>query len=334
MLPVKELNKMRREVVSKLENLRSKPKIWQLNHSAKWQDLIVSSSLQGRNSENRFPNLIVLVRNIEQLEAALTTNIKTIYCEFEDPRNYKEAVKIAKQLNQNSSIFVAPPRITKPGENWILKQVKSSQADGYLIRNYDQLAYFVEERCIGDFSLNVANPITADYFQQRFNLERVTASYDLNVNQLVDLISSYSPDLLEVTIHQHIPMFHMEHCVFCAFLSEGTDYTNCGRPCEKHEVKIRDRVGSEHILKADTGCRNTVYNGTAQTGAEYVQRLIDLGLQNLRIEFLNETPEQVETTINYYQQLLQGDITGVELWQTLKLQNQLGVTRGALSNIH
>ncbi|MFM2063921.1 MAG: hypothetical protein RLZZ507_3592 [Cyanobacteriota bacterium] len=329
MLPVSELNKMRREIVKQLEELRSKPKLWQLNHHAKWTDLIKPKSSHITAS----PSLIVLVRNIKQLKAAVTADIKTIYCEFEDPRNYREAVQIFRESQKSANIFVAPPRITKSGENWILKQVKDTGADGYLIRNYDQLEYFADARCIGDFSLNVANPLTADYFQQRFNLERLTASYDLNINQLEDLITSYSPQFLEVTIHQHIPMFHMEHCVFCAFLSEGTDYTNCGRPCEKQEVKIRDRVGSEHILKADAGCRNTVYNATAQTGAEYVQRLISLGLQHLRIEFLNETPEQVTTTIHYYQQLLQGEITGSQLWQKLKLQNQLGVTRGALGVI-
>ncbi len=125
-------------------------------------------------------------------------------------------------------------------------------------------------------------------------------------------------------------MFHMEHCVFCAFLSEGTDYTNCGRPCENHEVKLRDRVGTEHILQADAGCRNTVFNGTAQTGAEYVQRFLELGVRHFRIEFVNETPEQVKKTIDRYLQLLQGKITGSQLWRDLKLQNQLGVTRGPL----
>ncbi|MFO5493391.1 MAG: DUF3656 domain-containing protein [Cuspidothrix sp.] len=326
MLPVSELNRMRREIVTKLEELRTKPKLWQLNHHTKWQDLLNIES----SPISTTPSLIVLVRNIKQLKAALTADIQTIYCELENPRNYGEAVKIFRESKNSASIFVTPPRITKPGENWILKQVKDAGADGYLIRNYDQLEYFVGERCIADFSLNIANPLTADYFKQRFNLERLTASYDLNINQLEDLITNYPVQHFEVTIHQHIPMFHMEHCIFCAFLSEGTDYTNCGRPCEKQEVKLRDRVGSEHILKADAGCRNTVYNATAQTGAEYVQRLISLGLQHLRIEFLNETPEQVQKTIHYYQQLLQGEITGFELWKKLKLQNQLGVTRGAL----
>jgi putative protease len=208
--------------------------------------------------------------------------------------------------------------------------VRACGADGYLIRNYDQLQFFASERCIGDFSLNVANPLTADYVKQ-FNLERLTASYDLNINQLESLLQHCPTDWFEVTIHQHMPMFHIEHCVFCAFLSTGTDYTNCGRPCETYDVKLRDRTGVEHLLRADAGCRNTVFNGVAQTGAEYVQRLITLGLRHFRIEFVNETSQQVTQMIHYYRQLLRGEMTGVQLWKTLKLQSQLGVTRGPLN---
>ena len=102
---------------------------------------------------------------------------------------------------------------------------------------------------------------------------RVTASYDLNAGQLIDLIDAVPPDWLEVVIHQQIPMFHMEHCVYCAFLSPGTDSTNCGRPCDHHDVKLRDRVGVEHPLKADVGCRNTLFNAVPQTAAEFLPRL-------------------------------------------------------------
>ncbi len=336
MLPVSELNRMRREIVVQLEELRNQPKRWQLRSDVSFQDLLPSSSPSSptlREAKATSPSLIVLVRNLKQLQAALKAGIETLYCEFEDPRAYREAVQLVHKHRQQSpipTIWVAPPRITKPGENWILQQVRACEADGYLIRNYDQLQFFAADRCVGDFSLNVANPLTADYFQQRFGLERLTASYDLNITQLQDLLTSCPPQWFEVTIHQHMPMFHMEHCVFCAFLSTGTDYTNCGRPCEKQEVKLKDRVGSEHVLKADVGCRNTVFNGTAQTGAEYVQRLIELGLRHFRIEFVNETPEQVSKTIHCYSQLLQGEITGSQLWRELKLQNQLGVTRGPM----
>jgi putative protease len=120
----------------------------------------------------------------------------------------------------------------------------------------------------------------------------------------------------------------MEHCVFCAFLSSGTDYTNCGRPCDRHEVRLRDRVGAEHPVKADAGCRNTVFNAVAQTGAEHVSRMVALGVRHFRIEFLNEAPDQVKQTLSMYRRLLRGEITGAQLWRELKVLNQLGVTRG------
>ena len=354
MLPVSELNKMRREIVVKLEQLRSQPKRWVINENASLknlQDFSVGSQDYGlknrrdaedaeeRGKERDSANLIVLVRNLNQLEAALKTGITTIYCEFEDPRKYKEAVDKVKGYRLkvkgdflNPQIWVAPPRITKPSENWILQQVINSNADGYLIRNYDHLKFFADEKCIGDFSLNVANGLTADYFKNKFNLERLTASYDLNIHQLQDLLKTSPPDWYEVTIHQHMPMFHMEHCVFCAFLSDGTDFRNCGRPCEQYEVKIKDRVGTEHVLQADAGCRNTVFNGTAQTGAEYVHKLLELGLQNFRIEFVNESAQEVEQTIYRYQQLINGEIKGSILWRELRLQSQLGVTRGTVGS--
>jgi putative protease len=352
MLPVSELNRLRREIVLQLETQRTHPKRWQLHPNAVLQTLLPSLPHTDAQSTdaNRVssPTLIALVRTLPQLHAALSAGVQTLYCELEDPRQYREAVSVVREYGDRGAaigdqgktepptlstpqIFVAPPRITKPNENWILQQVRSANADGYLIRNYDQLQYFKNDRCIGDFSLNVANPLTADYFKQEFGLERLTASYDLNIDQLQDLITTCPSDWFEITIHQHMPMFHMEHCVFCAFLSEGTDFTNCGRPCETHEVKLRDRTGTEHLLHADAGCRNTVFNGVAQTGAEYVQRLMELGANQFRIEFVNETPEQVKQAIECYQKLLHHEITGSQLWRELKLQNQLGVTRGTMN---
>lgn len=328
MLPVSELNRMRRDLVAQLEALRTRSQRWQLRGDATLQELL--PKLGNTHAVTSSPNLIVLVRHLNQLQAAVDAGIETIYCEFEDPRGYGEAVQRVRQANPTATIWVAPPRITKPGENYILQQVRSARADGYLVRNYDHLAFFAGDRCVGDFSLNVANALTADYLKNQFGLERLTASYDLNIQQLEDLLASCPPNWFEVTIHQHMPMFHMEHCVFCAFLSTGTDYTNCGRPCEKYEVKLRDRVGTEHLLQADAGCRNTVFNGVAQTGAQYLSHLISWGVRDFRLDFVGETPLEIAETIELYRQLLQGESSGSQLWRKLKLQNRLGVTRGAL----
>ena len=216
------------------------------------------------------------------------------------------------------------------GEEWILEIMRSCGADGVLVRNYDHLREFPGGRRVGDFSLNVANELAAEHLFARHSLEFVTASYDLNFEQLSALLTRGPRGRFEVTIHQHMPMFHMEHCVFCAFLSKGKDYHDCGRPCEKHEVRLKDRVGSSHPLSADAGCRNTVYNASAQTGAEYVERMIQLGVRRFRVEFLDEAPDAVRQTVDRYQRLLRGEIRGDVLWRELKLKHQLGVTRGQM----
>jgi putative protease len=154
----------------------------------------------------------------------------------------------------------------------------------------------------------------------------------LNITQLEALLRSAPPEWFEITLHQHIPMFHMEHCLFCAFLTNGTDYTNCGRPCDRHAAALRDRVGLEHPLKADAGCRNTLFNARAQTGAEYAGRLLALGARHFRIEFVNESGAETARVIARYQALLKGEITGAQLWRELKLQNRLGVTRGPMDS--
>ena len=159
-------------------------------------------------------------------------------------------------------------------------------------------------------------------------MRQLTISYDLNLEQVIELLRAAPPEWFELTLHQHMPMFHMEHCVFAAFMSNGKSFLDCGRPCEKHRVSLRDRVGMEHPLRADVGCRNTLFNAVPQTGARFFDQLVAAGLRNFRVELLEEDATDTRRTIRAYQALLAGERQGEELWQDLRAQSQLGVTRG------
>ncbi len=367
MLPVSELNRLRRDAAAKLDELRAAPQRWTLNESAEGRAGPLGQperinpaidAITGPTSNPAGPavpphpqtaaHLVLVVRNLTQLDTVLTCpGTREVYCEFENPKHYREAVQKFRDWQSSNtfdlgpstldgstapapSIWLAPPRIFKPGEEWILKQVASAEPDGYLVRNHEHLRFYAGSRMRGDFSLNAANPLTAEYLLSNYKLERITASYDLNVHQLESLLKAAPPAWFDLTLHQHMPMFHMEHCVFCAFLSKGKDYHDCGRPCDKHAVHLKDRVGAEFPLKADAGCRNTVYNNRAQTGAEFAARLLELGARHFRVEFMNEGPDEVRKTVDYYQKLLRGELDGTSLWKELKLINQMGVTRGQL----
>jgi len=276
------------------------------------------------------PELVVLCRSLAQLEAALSLGVRTVYADFEDIRRYAEAVEIAKS---KAELFLATPRIQKPGEQGFFRSIENARPAGVLIRNLGAIGYFQGKglRLHGDFSLNVANPLAADFLAEQ-GLDRLTVSYDLTFEQILALLAFSPGDRFELTLHQHMPMFHMEHCVFAAFLSDGTDYTNCGRPCDQHRVEVRDRVGLTHLVKADVGCRNTVFNARAQTGAQYFLRLQEGGLQYFRVELLDEDRESARRLISLYLGLLGGSRTGDDLWHELKAESRLGVTHGTLMN--
>ncbi len=335
MLPVSELNRLRREAATALEQRRTESVRWTLV-----PPLPTTSStpadIRATDGSERTPELVALVRNLPQLDAALASHPlpTAIYCEFEDPKKYRDAVRKVHEdpvaSGRRPEVWIAPPRIFKPGEEWILKLVRSSEADGYLARNHEHLRFFGDCRRIGDFSLNVANSLTAEHLIRQHRLECVTASYDLNADQLEALLRASPVGSLEIVVHQHMPMFHMEHCVFCAFLSTGKDYRDCGRPCDTRDVRLRDRVGAEHPVRADAGCRNTVFNARAQTGADHVARFVAAGARRFRVEFLDESPADVVKLLDRYSRLLRGEISAETVWREFKLINQLGVTRGQM----
>ena len=95
LLPVSELNRLRREIVVELEKLRAQQGRWTLNDCGlRIADCGLKTAPVNLKSEIVNPQLIVLVRSLPQLEAALKSGAETVYCEFEDPKKYREAVTL------------------------------------------------------------------------------------------------------------------------------------------------------------------------------------------------------------------------------------------------
>lgn len=332
-VPMRELNNIRRRAVELLAGERPKPPVYVKRAATVFSDAARSASPVARGEAK----LTALCRSLPQVEAALEAGVEMIYADFEFIKQFPAAVEAVHAAGKR--IALATPRIHMPNENGYHKNILRLKPDAVLVRNTGALYFYLRHRMenpdadhpqlIGDFSLNIANHKAVDLFLEA-GCDLVTPSYDLNIQQMVDLLERSKTSQMEIVIHQHLPMFHTEHCVYCTFLSEGTDFTNCGRPCESHRASLQDRIGMSHPVRVDEGCRNTVYNAIEQSGAEYLTNFMDLGVSNYRVEFLEETPEQVHEVIDLYNRALRGEISGTQVWKTLKATNQLGVTRGQL----
>lgn len=343
-LPVAELNRMRRSLLQQMADGGLTAAFQQVGLEASSERVdpqpIVAATLErladwrdSAQPQSKSPSLVVLVRSLEQLRALQDMGdgpMTSVIADLEHPKDLKEAVAIGRGCWPDG-IWLAGPRITRPGERWMLEPLLKAKADGYLVRNADQLELLTGQApCAGDFTLNVANPLSLLWFLETWGLDRVTASCDLNLSQLLDLVQASPPERIEVVLHQHMPLFHMEHCLFCSFLSEGHDHTDCGRPCEQHTVMLRDRSGVEHPLKADLGCRNTLFNGKPQTGVEALSALRHAGIHRYRLDLLDEGAEATLRRVQLYSETILGRTFSADVWRREQIDHKLGVTRGSL----
>jgi putative protease len=221
--------------------------------------------------------------------------------------------------------------VLKPGEERITDFLL--RLDCPILVRSTGLLYALRERdhrqLTGDFSLNAANAIAANALLG-LGLNRITPTHDLNAEQIAELARAVGAHRIEPVAYQHLPVFHTEHCVFCRFLSNGTTYKDCGRPCESHRVALRDATGRAHPVMADVGCRNTVFGAEAQEAGGYLELWRDAQISHFRLEFAHETRGEVERVADLFARALAGDLSGQQLARELERAAPGGTTQGSL----
>lgn len=346
--PHKELKEIRRELSNELERKRSE------NRVAHYETPIIKKEemLHWFNQNKSTPKhpynplqLNILLREKAQVfdfVEAWKNNlfnksiIHSVILDFEFGMDYEPSILALKENGIRSGI--ATTRILKPKEYTHFTRIERISPDLILIRNLGSLHYFTKVKPFagelrGDFSLNVTNHITAEYLLSK-GLTSVTASYDLNSNQVLDLLQTTDAGKLEITAHQYMPSFHMEHCVFAAYLSSGSSFRDCGKPCEKHRVELKDQFGNRHQIKADPECRNTLYNATSQSAARFIDSWKKLGLGFIRYEALYEKGDELIGKIRGYEDILTGKKPPSQVISELKLLEKYGLGEGAIAKTH
>ena len=352
-LPVSELKELRRALVTELEaqldlidrDVSPASVIEEVRASvlASGTRTAVTSASAADDAvgTSREASVVPLCRNDGQLDAVLDAGAREVELDWMELVGLQRAVLRAR--SRGAKVGIATVRVQKPGEDKIDAHLARLEPDSVLVRSWGSLAYFAHERAEhdsnvrppilhGDFSLNVTNSITAAWVLKH-GLATLTAAHDLDRDQLFALLAVAPRGRIAVTVHHHIPTFHTEHCVYAHLLSHGRDYKTCGRPCERHQVALRDRVGLVHPVNVDVGCRNTVFNAQAQSAASLVPDLLAAGVRRLRIELVRESAAETARVYDAYVRLAAGRLSAADAVRTAAVHEQFGVTRGTMRTL-
>ena len=328
-IPPSELKRMRRALVETLAS-REPDRPERLVRTGIAMDEVVAP-LPASASPSA-PRLIPLLRTLEQVEVALRLGFDEVQLDFMELVGLGIAVEHVRAAGARA--IVATPRVQKPGEEGYDRRFERLRPDGILARHLGAVEHFLHgphaETVHGDFSLNATNALTARTLLD-LGLSTLTPAYDLDLMQLLDVAAGVPAGRLEVTLHQHLPLFHNEHCVYSHLLSNGHDYRDCGRPCEKHLVQLRDAGGLEHPVIVDVGCRNTVFNARAQSAAGSLPRLLEAGIRRFRVELVRENAAETERVLRAYAGLLKGARTGRQVITEVGALEKYGVSAGTLA---
>lgn len=281
-LSIRALNQARREAILKLEACLLK----------KEDKIINPLPYQPQDiKEDQTVAYAVYVTSLSQLKVVLMySRIQIIYWEWNDHNEQAlEALALCQKVNK--LFYLALPPITKEKEykryeaEWM--KWKDTTLTGFLVRTIGQfnvLAPLHKERII-DFNLNVMNHETLLLWKEQ-GATRITLSVEMDLED-----RKFLKGPVEQMIYGHIPVMTSAQCVL-----KGTP--SCKKKKSKEsKIELEDR--KQVIWSIKTDCKSCIMQVMSYKPIVlYPKSYIPYGVR--RIQFTNETEEEIKTILETY----------------------------------
>lgn len=296
-VPLGELNTVRREALARLEEERAKERkpsfedVRETEHRvASWIDRRRQSPpIPPRPAEK--PLLSVTAGDLAGVRAAADAGADVVYfpgdalgcSRMPRPEEIEEAAAFCRA--RRAELYFWFPRIVRGRELTVWEKLYESAADavaGVMVSNLGVLKRVAARglRVVTDFPVNIFNS-EALRVMAASGVERVTLSPEMTMAQIQDLSA---PGMeLETLVHGPMPMMVSEHCVPGSLLAEPGSRA-CAGACHGRRFHLRDRKGELFPLGLDAACRMHIFNPKDLCVVDHLPVLIKSGVGCVRVE--------------------------------------------------
>jgi putative protease len=235
-IPISILNKMRREMVDKMnEHFSSRV----IHHEG-------IKTYEVNKKENVSGNYYVCVRTLSQLKCALDY-FDHVYYYYQS--NLDEALDLFDQYEKEAGIYL--PRITTDKEIKEIVQSIPATIKHFIVNDYGFYRQYKDKDVILGTGLNIFNHYSASSFD-----ESLIVSYETTSKQ-IETIKDYAKETI-VPIYGYIENMISDHCVISQRYF-GKKVPHCSL-CKKHSYRLIDRKDVAFSVFTDDACRNHILN--------------------------------------------------------------------------
>lgn len=286
-LPISEINQLRRSAIEEYKRVLLSGYTRQVKEKGGLEP-------PGANPPSNY-KINCLVDNTRQFEVLLEINeISAIYLEYAaiDLWDVDKFAKKAK--DKNKKLYLALPQVFRQkAEKYFekfLEVLNNSGLEGFLIRNLDEFKFFQQnssKTLVLDCGLYALNK-EAKLMYKDLGAGTLTLPLELNYKELKNRGCNNE----ELIVYGYLPLMVTAGCV-------KKTLNICDK--RKEVLWLKDRYKKRFLIKNDCLlCHNTIYNAQPLSLLGVHEKVKELSVGSLRLNFTIETTSEVISQINKF----------------------------------
>lgn len=309
-ISLSHINQLRRQALQSLEEKRMDQRTL--------QELSFCPTKIMKTQNPQIKEINAGVFSLENAQAAIAAGADAIY--VLDSSAAKEILVDCQ--NHNIPCYFVLPNIMFHSEIQFFEDfLKKYNFYGVVISNIGQLQ-LIERAGIknvrGNVTLNIFNSLACDYYTHKLNT--LALSPELNHKDIKE-ITSLTNAKVELLAYGYLPVMTTEYCPISL---ASKDSSNCNQACKNSSYALVDSRNETFRIVPMGNCRNQILNSHVLFLGEKINKIKELPIHSLRLDFYVENKNQVYDIIQLYKgTCCMGDIT-----KTIEEITSLGFTNG------